>query len=202
MKALRQFSKFVANRLAGGFLALLPMYLTALLLLKAMKSLGKVTRPLARLLPDWLPAEAAISLLLVLILCFLVGLVIRTSMGKAAAARIEDSLVQKIPGYGMFRGMTRQLAGENQERSWKPALAEIENALVPAFIIEELDDGRFTVLVPSVPTPLAGAIYILSPERVHPLNIPFQRAVLTLTRWGTGSRDLVNAMDTTATLTR
>jgi hypothetical protein len=33
---------------------------------------------------------------------------------------------------------------------------EIEEALVPAFIIEELDDGRFTVFVPSVPTPFAG----------------------------------------------
>ena len=32
-------------------------------------------------------------------------------------------------------------------------LAEIEEALVPAFIIEELADGRYTVFVPSVPTP-------------------------------------------------
>ena len=32
---------------------------------------------------------------------------------------------------------------------WKPVLAEIEDALVPAFIVEELDDERFTVFVPS-----------------------------------------------------
>ena len=54
--------------------------------------------------------------------------------------------------------MTRQMAGESRENAWKPALTEIEDALVPAFIVEELDDGRFTVFVPSVPTPLAGAI--------------------------------------------
>ena len=40
---------------------------------------------------------------------------------------------------------------------WKPALVEIEEALVPAFIIEELEDQRVTVFVPSVPTPFAGA---------------------------------------------
>ena len=51
--------------------------------------------------------------------------------------------------------------------------AEIEDALVPAFIVEELDDGRFTVFVPSVPTPFAGAVYILSRERVHLVDIPF-----------------------------
>jgi hypothetical protein len=32
-----------------------------------------------------------------------------------------------------------------------PALAEIEEALVPALIVEKLEDGSYTVLVPSVP---------------------------------------------------
>jgi hypothetical protein len=74
------------------------------------------------------------------------------------------------------------------------ALAEIEEALVRAFIIEELDDGRFTLFVPSVPTPLAGAVYILSRERVHPLDVPFTQAIKSISRWGSGSKDLVAAM--------
>jgi len=45
-----------------------------------------------------------------------------------------------------------------------PALAEIEEALVPALIVEKLEDGSYTVLVPSVPTPMDGAIYILPPN--------------------------------------
>jgi len=53
-----------------------------------------------------------------------------------------------------------------------PALVEIEEALAPAFVIETLDDGRLTVFVPSVPTPFAGAVYVLRPERVHILNVP------------------------------
>ena len=78
---------------------------------------------------------------------------------------------------------------------WKPALAEIEDALVPAFIVEELDDGRFTVFVPSVPTPFAGAVYILSRERVHLVDIPFTQAIQSISRWGSGSKDLVAAME-------
>ena len=50
---------------------------------------------------------------------------------------------------------------------------ELEDALSPAFIIEELEDGRYTVLVPSVPTPAAGALFILPRERVHPVDVPF-----------------------------
>jgi hypothetical protein len=34
-------------------------------------------------------------------------------------------------------------------------------AQVPAFIVKGLDDERFTVFVSSVPTPFAGAVYIL-----------------------------------------
>ena len=90
--------------------------------------------------------------------------------------------------------MTRQLAGDSRENAWKPALVEIEEALVPAFIVEELDDGRFAVFVPSVPTPLAGAIYILIAERVHPVDVPFAHAVKVITRWGVGSGELVAAM--------
>jgi uncharacterized membrane protein len=77
---------------------------------------------------------------------------------------------------------------------WKPALVEIEDALVPAFVVEELDDRRFTVFVPTVPTPFAGAVYILNRERVHLLNIPFTQAIQSVSRWGSGSKDLVAAM--------
>jgi uncharacterized membrane protein len=73
-------------------------------------------------------------------------------------------------------------------------LAEIEDALVPAFIIEEFDDGRYTVFVPSVPTPFAGAVYILSRERVHLVDIPFTDAMKSISRWGSGSRSMVAAM--------
>ena len=46
--------------------------------------------------------------------------------------------------------LIRQLSGGGREKAWQPALAEIEDALVPAFIIEEFD-GRYTVFVPSNP---------------------------------------------------
>jgi uncharacterized membrane protein len=48
---------------------------------------------------------------------------------------------------------------------------------VPALIVEELEDGSYTVLAPSVPTPMAGAIYILPRERVHPVDVPFTKAL-------------------------
>jgi uncharacterized membrane protein len=194
MKFLREF---LANALVGGLLIVLPIYLAVLVLLKGMQSVAALVRPLTVLVPAWLPAENLLSLAFVLVVCFLIGIAVRTRVGRILRERIERSLFEKLPGYALFRSLTQRLAGEGRESTWTPALVEIEEALVPAFIIEELEDGRFTVFVPSVPTPLAGAVYILSRERVHALDVPFTQAISSISRWGSGSKDLVAAMTKT-----
>lgn len=194
---MKKFWKSAGSTFFGGLLVVVPLYLSVLLLLKAMQSVVGLVRPVAMLLPAWLPAEHALSLLLVIILCFLIGAAVRTPAGRAIRERIEKSLFERIPGYALLRSLTQRIAGKDEERAWKPALVEIEEALVPAFIIEELDDGRFTVFVPSVPTPFAGAVYVLAPERVHPLDVPFTQVLQTVSRWGSGSKELVAAMETT-----
>ncbi len=193
---MKKLSEFLVSRFVAGLLIITPIYLAALLLLKAMKSLARLVRPLAALLPKWLPADHILSLLLVLVVCFLIGLAVRTPIGRTGWERIENSLFRRIPGYELFRAFTQRLGGEARDQTWKPALAEIEEALVPAFIVEELKNGRFAVFVPAVPTPLTGAIYILTPERVHLLNIPLAHAIKVVSQWGLGCRDLIAAMET------
>jgi uncharacterized membrane protein len=185
---------FIINAVVGGVLVLLPIYLAVLLLLKGMKAVVGLVRPIAALLPEWLPAEDALALLAVLIVCFLVGAAVRTRAGRVVRERMEMGFFGRIPGYALFRSLTQRLAGESDEIAWKPVLVEIEDALVPAFIVEELVDGSFTVFVPSVPTPFAGAVYILSRERVHLVDIPFTQAIKSVSRWGAGSGELVAAM--------
>ena len=192
---MSKYIQFVISTLVAGVIVVAPVYLGALLLFKAMKSLGALLRPFARLLPEWLPADQLLSLLLVLLICFLIGLATSTPKGKAMRSSIERAVFEKVPGYTLFRSLTQRLAGDSDAKAWEPALAEIEEALVPAFIIEELADGRYTVFVPSVPTPLAGAVYVLSRERVHPLNVPFTHAMRVISRWGSGCQELVAAMD-------
>jgi uncharacterized membrane protein len=190
----------VGRALLRGLLIIVPIYLAILLLLKGMKSLMGLVRPFALLLPDWFPGEMALSLLLVLIICVLVGAVVQTRTGRMARERLEKAFFERIPGYALFRSLTQRVAGEGREHVWQPALAEIEESLVPAFIIEKLDDGRYTVFVPSIPTPFAGAVYVLERKRVHPLNMPFTQALQVISRWGSGAKDLVAAMEREATL--
>ena len=143
---MRIIREFLTSTLVGGLLIVLPIYLTVLILLKGMQSVAALVRPLTTLLPTWLPAENVLSLALVLVVCFLIGIAVRTRAG----------------------GIVRQwMDGAND---------------------------RFTVFVPSVPTPLAGAVYILNRERVHPLDVSFTQAIGSISRWGSGSKELVAAM--------
>jgi uncharacterized membrane protein len=191
MKFVRDF---VANAVVGGLLVLVPVYVAVLLLGKAMQTGASVVKPLADLLPAWLPAEHALSLVLVVVVCFLVGVLVRTSRGSAVRQQLDRSVFGKLPGYEMLRSLSQQVAGRADQAGWKPVIVEIEDALVPAFAVEKLDDGRYTVFVPSVPTPFAGALYVMSSDRVHEVDVPVGQAVRAISQWGVGTGNLVGKM--------
>ena len=132
---MKKSFEFVVSTLVAGLLIVVPVYLAVLLLLKAMQSAVTFVQPFANLLPEWFPAERVLSLLLVLIFCFLIGVAIRLPTGRALRERIETIFFDRIPGYALFRSLTQRLAGEDEGSGWKPALVDIEDALVPAFII-------------------------------------------------------------------
>jgi hypothetical protein len=116
--------------------------------------------------------------------------------GAAQPARAK--LLRAHSGVRDAAESDQQVAGRSEGNVWKPALLETDEGLVPAFIIETFDDGRrCTVFVPSIPTPFAGAVYVLESRRVHPLDVPFTQALNTVSRWGSGAKDLVAAMEKT-----
>jgi uncharacterized membrane protein len=169
-----------------------------LLLLKAMKSLAGIVRPLTILAPPGLTTEAAqtvLAFVIVVSVCYAVGIALFTKPGQAAGERIQRNVLVKIPGFSVIQGLTQQLTGQGREDVWRPALVEIEDGLVPAFIIEESRDGQYTVFIPSVPSPLIGSVYVFRQERVHPVNASFMQTFQVLSRWGSGTKDLVAAME-------
>ncbi len=126
--AYEQARPFVVNALISGLITVVPTYPAGLLLLMAMASVLGLGSPFARLLPEWLPAENLLALLLLLVVCFVVGVAVRTAAGRAARERLEKSLFSRLPGFALLRSLTQQLAGHGQEKVWKPG-ASIVTAL-------------------------------------------------------------------------
>jgi len=184
MKGLAELTK---TTLIGGLLVVLPIYLSILLLAKTLAAIFTLLSPVTAAIPAGVQFRQVIAIVIVLAVCLIAGLIVRTAAGLRAKNAFERSVLEKITGYALVRGLAERVSGDEGEGAFQPALVEVEDALSPGFIIEELEDGRYTVLVPSVPTPAAGALFILPRERVHPLDVPFTQAVKVISKWGAGA---------------
>jgi uncharacterized membrane protein len=184
---MKGLTELIKTTLIGGLLVILPIYLSILLVAKLLASVLALLSPVTAAIPASAQFRQVFAIVIVLAVCLVVGLLVRTNVGLRAKNAFEHSVLEKIPGYTMVRDLAKRISGDQTEDAFRPALVELEDALSPAFIIEELEDGRYTVLVPSVPTPAAGALFILPRERVHPVDVPFTQAVKVISRWGVGA---------------
>ena len=108
----RKSCELIVSALVSGLLILAPIYLAVLLLLKAMQSLVASVKPFAMLLPEWFPAENVFSLLLVLIVCFLIGLAVRTPQGERLGNESRVLYSRDSPATHSLRSLTQRLAGQ------------------------------------------------------------------------------------------
>lgn len=191
---MKTLTEFIKTTFIGGILIILPVYASVLLLAKAFIGLMALLKPITAGIPATAKFREALSILVLAAVCFVVGLIVRTGPGLRAKKAFEQAILERLPGYQLLRGLTGRVAGQADESAFAPALVEIEEALVPALIIEELENGAYTVLVPSVPTPMAGALYILPRERVHLVDVPFTAALKVFSKWGAGAGEFVRAM--------
>ena len=178
MKAL---AKFTMTTLIGGVLVVLPIYVSFILLAKTLSGVLALLSPVTATIPAGVQFRQVVALLIVLAGCFLAGLVVRTNAGLRAINAMERAVFEKVPGYSLVRGLAARVSGDERGATFQPALVELE-------------DGRYTVLVPSVPTPAAGSLFILPRERVHPVDVPFTQLVKVISKWGAGAGEIARGV--------
>ena len=132
-------------------LVILPVYIAVLLLAKTVGGVLALLAPVTAQVPAAVEFRQIVAILLLVAICFVVGLIVRTGPGLRAKNIFERAVLEKLPGYTFLRGLAKRLTGHSEEQAPQPALVEIEDALVPALIVEELEDGTYTVLAPSAP---------------------------------------------------
>jgi uncharacterized membrane protein len=188
--------------LARGILFLVPIALLIILLVQAVNFIARLLNPLAKLVPtETFVGMAVVDLLAVLAiaaLCFLVGVLARTTSIAAAGDQLERVLLRRIPGFTLVKSMTDGIVGMDTGSEVKVALAWIEESWVLAFVMERHGNWLSTVFVPSAPTPAAGAIYYLPDSRLKLLDVPVSAAIACITRLGVGSRQLLATEQLTA----
>jgi len=191
---MKSMVRFISSTIIGGIVAIVPLAAVVIILLKVHGAMVKFTSPFTTWIPMSAEHPTLVGTIMLLLLCFLVGLLFDSKPGKWMIGGLENNVLIHVPGYTMLRNMTRRFVGVEEGDAWQPALAEIEEALVPAFIIERLPDGRSMVFVPAAPDIMSGALYILTPERVHPVDVPMGKMVRCIKQLGLGTPELLAAM--------
>jgi uncharacterized membrane protein len=179
--------KNLKRALADGALVVLPIGAIVLLVLGIVHKLQQAADPLAgRLMHPVIVAVAALVLL-----CLVVGVLVRSAVGREVRRALETLLFEKLPGYRLAKAFAGDGPASTADRPMRPALAAIEDGQCPALVMDEFVDGRLLVFVPSSPAPMSGAIYIFAPERVTMLDVPLLPFMKAISSWGLGLREMV-----------
>ena len=194
---MKNIFKSIRSVFLTGLLIVFPAWLATLLFIKVLLHLRGLVKPITVAMPEGINHPMPWSILAFVLTCLAVGLLFHTAIGKLVGRTIENAVLRKIPGYPSLRSIANQVADFESEKGFKPALVDIEDGcLTPAFLIETHACGRSTVFVPSVPTPMAGSILIIPSGRVHPVDVSVPTMMKCISKWGTGSSQILAALNT------
>lgn len=177
--------KEIRRMLVDGALVVLPIGAIVLLVLGLVGKLQQAADPIAGRVVH--PAIVAVAFFI--LICLLIGLLIRSTAGRRARRMLEALLFEKIPGYRLVKAFAGN--GPAGGHAMRPALAAIEEGQCPALVMDEFADGRLLVFVPGSPAPMSGAIYIFTPDKVTLLDVPLLPFMKAISSWGLGLKEIV-----------
>lgn len=194
MKNVKHFS-FIKTTIVGGFIFLVPIIVLTIIFGKALGITRTIVRPLVTLIAVETVAGVGVvtllAILVIVIFCFLTGLLARTKLAKKIIDWLESTLLSNIPGYTFMKSMGESFAGIDKDQGYETIVARIEDAWQIAFLIERIDGGHVAVFVPGAPSLWSGSVYFMTEDRIKPLDIPKKSVLKCIQRLGAGSNLLL-----------
>jgi uncharacterized membrane protein len=190
---MRTFIEFLKTTIIGGLFVLLPVVAVLLLISLAVATVVKALTPLMEILPikgvGGLAVTSLAAILLLLVFCFLTGLLVQMRIGRLGKEWVERWLLERLPGYIMFKNLSRRIAGK-EGIEFAPGLMDLygSEARAVGFIVEEHENGTFTIFIPLSPMATVGQVFILPGSQVQKLDVKFVDVVSSLTQWGMESK--------------
>ena len=181
--------QFIGTTVIGGLLFLVPVVFLGYVLFQAFGVMMLVAEPMA----DWLPIDTVggvalanlIAILAIVIVCFLAGLVARNALAHGVVKKLESSVLMKIPGYTLIKGIKGGF-DKNENQHFKPVALALGTAERIGFEIQKLPDGRSIVFIPSVPNAFSGITQILPADQVTYLDVPITLVMEFVEKYGSG----------------
>lgn len=180
----------------GGLFVLLPVLLLYLLLAEALGLIVALATPIADLFPkgtfDETKYPVVVGLILIIGISFVIGLALRSEIGRRIGRWIEGTMLNRVPAYKALKSLTTGFAEAGKDGAFKTAVLNStsgEREIV--FVIEDHENGYLTVLQPWAPTAFSGTVKVIHQDRLEILDANLGDVSRALSHWGVGVRDLL-----------
>jgi uncharacterized membrane protein len=194
---MKRLKNFFQSALIGGLLVILPLGIMIAIVAWIFSQVRRAIAPLTGLLMEQSTMQGVVADILVIGLiitaCFVVGVLVRTRLGKWIYHTLESSFLKKAPGYTLIKETVFQFLGNKQSPFSSVALVKIygNDTMVSAFVTDRHENGMCTVFVPTGPNPTSGNIFHLDSRFVFPVDISVEDAMRTIISCGAGSSELI-----------
>lgn len=194
---MNKLKSFLKTTFFGGFLVVLPIIVLIFVLNWFFDFLTTNISPVTKLLIQTTRVNevvaAGLAVIIMLLLFFLVGLLVKTRFGKFFFEIFEERVLKRIPVYRIIKETVTQLFGGEKMIFRGVALVRPFNndTMITAFITDESSDDYVTVFVPSSPAPTGGYIYHIKKEFVTKIDYPVEQAMKTVLSLGSGSNEII-----------
>ena len=191
----RRIKRFFITTVIGGFAVVLPIGLLVFVLQFLYKIVTDVLSPLRAVIgvsPDvqiWILNAA--SIVIIVVAFFLIGLLVRTSIGRKAHSLIDNKVLSRVPFYSTLRATVQQFFGRKKMPFSKVVIANVMDVKMTGFITDEREDHTYTIFVPTAPNPTNGFVFHVDENQLQFLDVRPEEAMRTIFGMGTGSSDLL-----------
>ena len=193
---------FIRQALIGGVLVILPVVIVSFVFRWAFFFVTDLIQPLTNYTIQHygLPELAAdtIVILVILIVCFAIGTIVSTSIGRWLHSHFDKYLVRLAPGYRIVKEIVTQVFGSSDDSPFAKGevvrvqlFGENVETTVTALVTSKHADGTVTIFMPTGPNPTSGNIYHI-PEKLvtyYP-DVSVEQMMKSIIACGAGSDDL------------
>jgi len=194
-----RFKKFIKTSVLGGITVILPIAIFYFLFKWFFNLITNLIQPITNLIVAKSQLQELLADLIVIIIiflvCFVIGVFVKTKVGKFTHEHLENRILSVAPGYTIIKETIMQFVGKTKTPFSSVALVNVfeNNTLMTAFITDEHPDGSYTVFVPTGPNPTSGAIYHLQGKYVQKVDVSIEVAMRSIISCGAGSEQLIGS---------
>jgi uncharacterized membrane protein len=185
---------FLKTTLIGGMFFLIPLVVLGIVIAKAIGFMLVVAEPMAKILPidsvGGIALANLIALAIVLLICFLAGLLALTAPAQKLANKAEAMILQRIPGYTFFKGMTSALSPD-ENVDLHSVLVTFDDRARIGLEVEKIGTDRAAVYFPGSPNAWSGIVEIISIDQITYMNKPMMSVIEHAEQLGRGTSGLL-----------